>query len=89
MTANSAKRRTNVSIDAGLLEAARDLGLNVSAISETALAAEVRAAQAAAWTAENAEALAQRRRWIEARGTPLRRWQVMGGAGSGAGDEGL
>ena len=74
----TAKRRTNVSIDATLLDAARALGLNVSAISEAALAAEVRAAQAEAWATENAEALAQRRRWIAARGTPLARWQVMG-----------
>ena len=37
MSATS-KRRTNVSIDAGLLEAARELGLNVSSITEAALA---------------------------------------------------
>ena len=31
------KRRTNVTLDPGLLDAARDLGLNVSAIAEAAL----------------------------------------------------
>lgn len=75
MSATS-KRRTNVSIDAGLLEAARELGLNVSSITEAALAERVRAARADAWRAENAEALAQRRAWIEQHGAPLAKWQV-------------
>ncbi|MGY3439920.1 type II toxin-antitoxin system CcdA family antitoxin [Marinovum sp. KMM 9879] len=78
---SSAKKRTNVTIDSGLLEAARELGLNVSAISEAALAAEVRAARASAWQAENLEAMAQRRAWIEANGPPLARWQVLGHKG--------
>lgn len=70
------KRRTNVSIDAGLLDAARELGLNVSAISEAALAENVRAARAAAWQAENSTALAQRRAWIATNGAPLANWQA-------------
>lgn len=70
------KRRTNVSIDAGLLDAARELGLNVSAISEAALAENVRAARAAAWQAENSTALAQRRVWIATNGAPLASWQA-------------
>ena len=70
------KRRTNVSIDAGLLEAARELGLNVSAISEAALAETIRAARHAAWKDENAEALAQRRAWIAQNGAPLANWQA-------------
>ncbi len=69
------KRRTNVTIDADLLDAARDLGLNVSAISEAALADQVRAAQARDWAAENAEALERRRAWIDEHGAPLARWQ--------------
>ncbi len=63
----TSKRRTNVSIDAELLAAARELGLNVSAITEAALAERVRAARAAVWAAENAEALAARRDCISPR----------------------
>jgi antitoxin CcdA len=71
------KQRTNVSLTAINLAAARELGLNVSAISDAALAEAVRAARAEAWTRENAEAIAERRAWIEANGTPLGDLQVL------------
>ncbi|MGY6696042.1 MAG: type II toxin-antitoxin system CcdA family antitoxin [Roseinatronobacter sp.] len=71
------KQRTNVSLTASNLAAARDLGLNVSAISDAALAEAVRAAKAEAWARENAEAIAERRAWIEANGTPLADLQVL------------
>ncbi len=76
MPAATAKRRTNVSLDARLLASARELGLNVSGIAEEALAVAVREARAKAWAQENAEAIAQRAAWIEANGMPLARWQV-------------
>ncbi len=71
------KQRTNVSLTASTLTAARDLGLNVSAISDAALAEAVRRARAEAWARENAEAIAERRAWIEANGTPLADLQVL------------
>ncbi len=71
------KQRTNVSLTASNLAAARELGLNVSAISDAALAEAVRAAKAEAWARENAEAIAERRAWIEANGTPLADLQVL------------
>lgn len=76
MAGKATKRRTNVTIDAALLDAARELGLNVSAISEAALARSVGAARAAGWRTENAEALRQRQDWIDRNGLPLARWQV-------------
>ncbi|MGG7567862.1 type II toxin-antitoxin system CcdA family antitoxin [Rhodovulum sp. DZ06] len=77
MPGTGVKKRTNVTIDADALSEARALGLNVSAISEAAVKAAVRAARARAWSAENAGALAERRAWIEARGTPLADLQVF------------
>ena len=74
---NTEKQRTNVSLTASTLAAARELGLNVSAISDAALAEAVRAAKAEAWARENAEAIAERRAWIEANGTPLAHLQVL------------
>ncbi|MGR3321322.1 MAG: type II toxin-antitoxin system CcdA family antitoxin [Pseudooceanicola sp.] len=71
-----AKRRTNISVDAELLDIARELGLNVSAISEEALAARIRQARAEAWQAENAGAMRQRRDWIGRNGVPLARYQT-------------
>lgn len=71
------KLRTNVSLTATNLAAARELGLNVSAISDVALAKAVRAARAEVWARENAEAIAERRAWIEAHGTPLADLQIL------------
>ncbi|MBK1634373.1 antitoxin CcdA [Rhodovulum adriaticum] len=75
--ATSEKQRTNVTLTAATLAAARELGLNVSAISDAALAAAVRKAKADAWAEENAGAIAERRAWIEANGTPLAELQVL------------
>lgn len=71
------KQRTNVTIDARALSAARRLALNVSAISEAAVIEAVRRAEARAWAEENAAAIAERREWIEAEGPPLARHQVL------------
>jgi antitoxin CcdA len=71
------KSRTNVTLDTATLAAARRLGLNVSAISDAALAEAVREAEAKAWAEENAVAITERRAWIEAHGTPLADLQVL------------
>jgi antitoxin CcdA len=71
------KQRTNVTIDARALAAARRLSLNVSAISEAAVVEAVRRAEARAWAEENAAAIAERRAWIEAQGAPLARFQAL------------
>lgn len=71
------KQRTNVTLNAGNLAAARELGLNVSAISDAALATAVRKARADAWVRENADAIAERRAWIEANRAPLADLQVL------------
>lgn len=71
------KSRANITVDARTLSAARALRLNVSAISEAALAEAVRRAEARAWAEENAAALAERRDWIEANGMPLADLQVL------------
>ena len=71
------KQRTNVTLTAANLAAARELGLNVSAISDSAVAEAVRVAKAKAWAQENAKAIAERQAWIEANGTPLADLQVL------------
>lgn len=71
------KQRTNVTLTATNLASARALGLNVSAISDAALSEAVRAAKADAWASENADAIAERRAWIEANGAPLADLQVL------------
>jgi len=75
--ATTEKQRTNVTLTAANLAAARELGLNVSAISDAAVAEAVRLAKAKAWAQENAAAIEERRAWIEANGTPLADLQVL------------
>jgi antitoxin CcdA len=75
--ASTEKQRTNVTLTAANLAAARELGLNVSAISDAAVSEAVRTARARAWVAENAEAISERRAWIETNGTPLADLQVL------------
>ncbi|KGK99854.1 type II toxin-antitoxin system CcdA family antitoxin [Thalassobacter sp. 16PALIMAR09] len=75
--ATSEKQRTNITLTATNLTAARELGLNVSAISDAAVADAVRLAKAEAWAQENATAITERRAWIEANGTPLADLQVL------------
>ena len=75
--ATAEKQRTNVTLNATNLSAARELGLNVSAISDAALAEAVRAARVELWQKENAAAIAERRSWIESNGPPLADLQVM------------
>ncbi len=69
------KQRTNITVDAELLAAVREMGLNVSAIAEEAL----RKARQEAWQKENAEALAERRQLYETEDTllaPYRAWKI-------------
>lgn len=75
--ATTEKQRTNVTLNAANLAAARELGLNVSAVSDAALAEAVRAARVELWERENAEAIAERRSWIETHGVPLADLQIL------------
>ena len=75
--ARAEKQRTNVTLSADTLEKARKFGLNVSAISDAALAEAVARAEAEAWASENANALAERRQWIADHGTPLADIQIL------------
>ena len=59
------KRATNVSINEGLLEAARALDINLSATLEKALDAEVRARRREKWLEDNREAIAAYNERIE------------------------
>ncbi len=62
------KRATNVSINEGLLEAARALDINLSATLEKALNAEVRLRRREQWLEENREAIAAYNAHVEEHG---------------------
>lgn len=67
------KRPTNISLNAGLLEEAKALGVNVSHACERGLESEVSAVRAARWIEANEEALESSNRFVEAQGVPLAR----------------
>ena len=59
------KKATNLSINEGLLRAARELDINLSATLERALEEEIRARRRAQWLEENREAIAEYNARIE------------------------
>lgn len=64
-----------LSVDATLLAAAQQEGIDASRAAEEGLRAALRRAQAAAWRRENAEAIASSNAWIEEHGLPLERYR--------------
>jgi antitoxin CcdA len=69
------RRKTSLSVDPELIEAARALDINLSRAAEGGIAAAVSAARAARWRAENAEASASSNAIVEANGLPLAGWR--------------
>lgn len=65
------KRTINISVDPALLERAKSLALNVSAIASEALAAKVHEAEQERWCEENREAIATMNRFVAENGIPL------------------
>lgn len=74
MNAN-ARKPTNLSLDATLLSEARALKVNLSRAAEEGVRRAVADARAAAWAAENAEALESSNAYVEAQGLPLARYR--------------
>lgn len=81
MTA-AAKRKTSLTLDAGLLDQARELDLNVSALADAALRRAVAEARQTAWLRENAVAFAAQADWHERNGHPLSDILVAPGGGT-------
>lgn len=67
----AAKRKTSLTLDADRLDAARELGINVSAVADEALRHAVAAARRHKWLKENATAFAEQAAWHERHGHPL------------------
>lgn len=62
---STTKRRINLTVDAGLVERARAVGLNFSQIAEAALIQRLREEDGRRWLEENREAIEHHRRRIE------------------------
>lgn len=65
------KRKTSLTLDAKALEGAKELGINVSAVAETAIIKAVAETRRNKWLAENADAFTAQSDWHERHGHPL------------------
>lgn len=65
------KRKTSLTLDATALEDARNLGINVSAVADSALQRAVIEEKQRKWREENKEAFAKQAAWHERNGHPL------------------
>jgi antitoxin CcdA len=70
-----AKRATNLSLSADVLDAAKSLQINVSQVCDTHLREVVRREQESRWRSEHAEFLAAYNTSIETEGLPLDEWR--------------
>ena len=62
------KRAANLTIDATLLDEARELGVNLSRVLEESLRARLAEEKRARWLRENAEAIAAHNQRVERKG---------------------
>ena len=72
-----AKRATNLSLSADVLDAARSLQINVSQVCDNYLRELVRREQARRWREEHADFIAAYNATIEAEGLPLDEWRTF------------
>lgn len=74
---NSPKKPTNLSLNAKVLEMAREMGMNVSQTVDTLLAAEVRRRYWEQWNAENKDAVAEYNARLASDGLPLAKYRTF------------
>jgi antitoxin CcdA len=70
-------RPTNVSLDAALVEEAKELGVNISLASARGLEDAVKEARSKRWLEENMAALDSYNEWVEANGLPLAKYRLF------------
>ncbi|WP_366932211.1 type II toxin-antitoxin system CcdA family antitoxin [Sphingomonas sp.] len=75
--ASGKRKAVNLSLDTGVVEAARAAGLNLSQICEAALREASRSERARQWREENREWADSVNRWIDERGLPLERYRLF------------
>ena len=68
---STTKRKTSLTLDAEVLDCAKALEINVSAVAEAALKSAVASARHLHWLKENAESFAAQAAWHERNGHPL------------------
>ncbi len=75
--ASGKRKAVNLSLDTGVVEAARAAGLNLSQVCEAALREASRSERARQWREENRDWADSVNRWIDERGLPLERYRLF------------
>jgi antitoxin CcdA len=74
---NGPKKATNLSLNASLLEAATEMGINISQTVDELLANEVKRQYWQKWNEENKEAIDHYNARIESEGLPLAQYRTF------------
>ena len=69
--ASGKRKPVNLSIDTGIVAAAREAGINLSQVSETAIRAATKVEEKRRWKEDNRPAIEAWNRWYEENGHPL------------------
>nr|WP_315382068.1 type II toxin-antitoxin system CcdA family antitoxin [uncultured Sphingomonas sp.] len=75
--ASGKRKAVNVSIDTGVVAAAREVGLNLSQICEAAIRRATKAEQDRRWQEENRAWAEACNKWVEENGLPLERYRMF------------
>lgn len=74
----SGKRKAvNLSLDTGVVAAAREAGLNLSQVCEAAIRQATKAEMERRWQEENKAAIEAHNAWVEEHGLPLERYRLF------------
>ena len=71
------RKPVNLTLDSGVIQAARQVGINLSRVSENALREAAGRELERRWKEEHREALKSWSQWIEANGSPLDRHRAF------------
>ncbi|WP_066724945.1 type II toxin-antitoxin system CcdA family antitoxin [Sphingomonas pituitosa] len=75
--ASGKRKAVNVSIDTGVVAAAREVGLNLSQVCEAAIRQATKAEQDRRWQEENRAWAEACNKWVEENGLPLERYRMF------------
>nr|WP_231570791.1 type II toxin-antitoxin system CcdA family antitoxin [Thauera sp. SWB20] len=77
-TGSSGKRAINLSLSSDVLDAAKQLDINISQVCDTYLREVVRREQERKWREDHADFIAAYNATVEAEGLPLEAWRSFG-----------
>lgn len=75
--ASGKRKPVNLSIDTGVVAAAREAGINLSQVSEAALRDAAKKERDRLWKEENRAAIEANNAWVELHGLPLEKHRLF------------